>query len=57
MLDGRKRTLREISDAVGAPEASCSARLGDMRADGYDVERERVPGMNGLWRYWVKGSK
>lgn len=31
MLDGKFRTLAEISEAVGSPEASVSARLRDLR--------------------------
>jgi len=31
MLKSDWQTLREISEAVGAPEASCSARLRDLR--------------------------
>lgn len=44
MADGHWRTLREISDAVGAPEASCSARLRDCRKQkflGATVDRRR----------------
>lgn len=55
MLDGLWRTLREISDEVGAPEASVSARLRDLRKPQfgkYSVERRRrgLPG-NGLFEY------
>ena len=41
MIDGHWRTLREISDALKAPEASVSARLRDLRKNGYDVQRQR----------------
>lgn len=44
MLDGRWRTLAEISMAVGEPEASVSARLRDLRKEkfgGYEVGRRR----------------
>ncbi len=54
MADGRWRTLGEIAAAVGCPEASVSARLRDLRKEkfgGHQVDRERVPGQNGLWRY------
>lgn len=44
-------TLSQISRAVGAPEASCSARLREMRRNGWNVERRRVPGGNGLHVY------
>lgn len=48
------RTLREVANAVGAPEASVSARLRDLRKakhGGYTIERRRVPGGNGLHEY------
>lgn len=35
MADGKWRTLREISEATGDPEASVSARLRDFRQDKY----------------------
>lgn len=41
MSDGTWRTLREISDNVGAPEASVSARLRDIRGFGWTVDRRR----------------
>lgn len=57
MLDGKWRTLREISEALGGePEASVSARLRDLRANrngGYIVDREAVPGQRGLFKYRV----
>ncbi len=49
MSSGDWMTLRQISDATGAPEASCSARLRGFRAVGYVVEREYVA--RGLWKY------
>lgn len=52
MLDGKWRTLREISVLLGFPEASVSARLRDLRKPefgGFHVEHERISG--GLWRY------
>lgn len=51
MLDGKPRTLREISASTGAPEASVSARLRDLRSRGYSVERERIG--KGLFSYRV----
>lgn len=42
MADGRWRTLADLSSAVGAPEASVSARLRDLRKPrfgGHRVER------------------
>ncbi len=46
MSDGEWRTLRHIANEVGAPEASVSARLRDLRKPrfgGYTVERVRAP--------------
>lgn len=56
MSDGCWHTLAEIAEAVEAPEASVSARLRDLRKKkfgGHTVERERIEGGNGLWRYRV----
>lgn len=58
MLDGQWRTLREIAASVGAPEASISARLRDLRKSrfgGYLVLRRRVDASPGLWEYRVTG--
>jgi hypothetical protein len=44
MSDGAWRTLREIADELGHPEASISARLRDLRKEkfgGFLVERRR----------------
>lgn len=44
MIDGTWRTLAELADRTGAPEASVSARLRDLRKPewgGYEVERRR----------------
>jgi hypothetical protein len=54
MLDHEWRTLGEIAAVVGAPEASVSARLRDLRKDkfgGYIVERRYV--YRGLFEYRV----
>lgn len=51
MLDGKARTLEEVSQATNAPPASASARLRQLRKEGYEVRREYVG--RGLWRYWV----
>lgn len=51
MQDGKWRTLGDIADATGHPEASVSARLRDLRKVGYTVDREYVS--RGLWRYRV----
>lgn len=53
MLDGEWRGLAEIAVATGAPEASASARLRDLRRHGLTVERQRVPGGRGLHRYRI----
>ncbi len=50
MRDGEWRTLDEISDITGDPEASISARLRGLRKH-YTVDREYVE--NGLHRYRV----
>ena len=56
MADGRWRTLRALSDAVDAPEASTSARLRDLRKEkhgGLWVQRRRKAGTKGAWEYRV----
>ncbi|HUP07677.1 MAG TPA: hypothetical protein VMU47_11030 [Caldimonas sp.] len=45
MRDGRWRSLREIAETTGDPEASVSARLRDFRKPrfgGHEVERRRA---------------
>lgn len=52
MADQQWHTLAEIAEAVGAPEASVSARLRDARKKrngGHVVERQYVS--HGLWQY------
>jgi hypothetical protein len=52
--DERWRTLKEISDRTGCPEASVSARLRDFRKPkfgGLTVEKRHVS--DGLWEYRV----
>ena len=55
--DGAWRTLREIADRTGAPEASVSARLRDLRKPkfgGFTVNRRRRGDPKaGLWEYQV----
>lgn len=58
MLDGKWRTLAEISQATkGEPEASCSARIREMRRRlraTHIVARRRRPGIDprrGVWEY------
>jgi hypothetical protein len=53
MIDGRWRTLSEISLDTDQPEASISARLRDLRRAKWNVERRRRGG--GLWEYSVSG--
>lgn len=55
MADGQWRTLKEISAATGAPEASVSARLRDLRREGFTVDSEFVS--RGLHRYRVSGGE
>lgn len=55
MAGGEWHTLREISDATGAPEASCSAQLRHARKPRFGshvVEREHRGG--GVYVYRVK---
>lgn len=52
--DGQWRTLHALAERVGAPEASVSARLRDLRKPqfgGLTVERRYVG--NGLYEYRV----
>ena len=52
MKNGAWFTLREIADQIGAPEASVSARLRDLRKPKFGsniVEREYIG--QGLYRY------
>jgi hypothetical protein len=52
--NGQWWTLAQLSQVVGAPEASVSARLRDLRKHkfgGYVVQKRRVPNGNGLWIY------
>jgi hypothetical protein len=54
MESGGWHTLAEISAATGAPEASVSARLRDLRKLRFGqhlVEREYVEGSRGLYQY------
>jgi hypothetical protein len=60
MADAAWRTLDEISAAVGAPPASVSARLRDLRKEkfgGHVVERQARGGRAaGLFEYRVTGG-
>jgi len=55
MSDRNWRTLAVISAITGASEASASARLRQLRSQGYQVDRRRVRG--GLFEYRVTGQK
>lgn len=52
MSDGRWRTLREIANITGDPEASISAQLRHLRKPrfgGHTIEREYID--QGLYKY------
>mgnify|MGYP003344064058 FL=1 len=54
VVDGQWRTLKDIAQRTGDPEASISAQLRHLRKPrfgGYTVEREYL--YNGLYRYRV----
>lgn len=57
MFDGKWRTLREISKETGAPEASASAHLRDLRKERFGShtvnKRRKGDPKNGLWEYQV----
>lgn len=51
---GQWRTLAELSAATKHPEASCSARIRDLRKPrfgGYKIDRRRRKPAAGLWEY------
>ena len=57
MSDGQWHTLAELSSRVGAPEASVSARLRDLRKPrfgAYIIERQYVE--RGLFKYRMAGN-
>lgn len=51
LVDGRKRSLRQLADAAECPEASASARFRDLKRLGFPVSKENAGG--GLWLYWM----
>jgi len=56
---GKWFTLRELSNFVGAPEASVSARLRDLRKNkfgGFEIEAARIQHGSGTWRYRMPRS-
>lgn len=61
MKDGAWRTLRDIAQLTGCPEASVSARLRDFRKEkfgGHTVNRERkyTEGVFSVWIYQLLPS-
>lgn len=57
LLDGQRRTLAQISQETGEPEASVSARLRQLRLPRfgfYDVKKNRLP--NGAYEYWIANT-
>lgn len=57
LIDGKKRTLEEISADTKDPPASVSARFRDLVAPNFPMRKEYVK--RGLWNYWMEteGSK
>lgn len=58
MLDGRWRSLAEIAEATGSPEASVSARLRDLRKPrngAFSVDRRRRTQAQYEYRIRVEG--
>jgi len=57
MIDGKYRTLRQISDITGDPEPSVSARLRALRKPdhgGFQInKRFNHPTQRGKWEYQV----
>ena len=49
MKSGEWFLLRGLAAATGAPEASASARIRDLKRFGFKIEREYLK--DGLWRY------
>lgn len=58
MLDGAWRTLAELASGIGAPEASISARLRDLRKSkfgAFEVDRQhRGASSAGLYEYRLR---
>jgi hypothetical protein len=54
MSDGEWHTLADLEKLTGAPQASVSARLRDLRKQkfgGHQIDRQRVEDGNGLHEY------
>lgn len=49
MIDGPKRSLRQLADDAGCPEASASARYRDLVRLGFPMRKENAG--SGLWFY------
>lgn len=52
-------TLQEIAEACGGTEASCSARVRDLRKSRhgmYDVVSQRDASNPAIWRYGIRGG-
>lgn len=54
MADQQWHTLKELHEACGGTEASCSARLRDMRKRGEHIIRSYAG--EGLWKYRWAGK-
>ena len=57
MKDGKPRTLLQLEQTTGAPQASISARLRDLRKERFgslDVRKRYV--YRGLFEYWIEGK-
>ena len=50
------RTLQDIEFFLGYPQASISARLRQLRSQGFTVERQRKGGRGGTWQYRVRAK-
>lgn len=51
MADRQWHTIQEIQRECGGSENSCSARIRQMRSMGYTVDRAKVEGKRGLFKY------
>lgn len=49
LSDGKWRTLREIANEAGCPEASASARFRELGQEGFITDKKHTKG--GLWIY------
>lgn len=54
MKDGQARTLAQISEMTGDPQASVSARLRSLRGAGFTVERKYIARGLHIYRLVVK---